>query len=86
MPRRRSRGTAGNLGMAVGAGAGYLFGTRAGRERYQQIVEQARQLWQRQDVQDLAAKGRDRVGKGVERAAGTAGDRLHQTREAPSHR
>jgi hypothetical protein len=74
---------AGRLGMAVGAGAGYVLGARAGRERYQQIVDQARQLWQRQDVQDLAAKARDRVGTGVERAAGSAGDRLQQERELP---
>ncbi len=72
---------AGNLGVMVGAGAGYVLGTRAGRERYQQIVEQARQLWQRPEVRDMAAKGRDRVGTGVERAAATAGERLQQARE-----
>jgi hypothetical protein len=79
--RRRARGVAGNLGMAVGAGAGYLLGTRAGRERYQQIVGQARQLWERPQVKDLAAKGRDRLGAGVARAAGSAGDRLQHARE-----
>jgi len=79
--RRRARGMAGNLGMAAGACAGYVLGTRAGRERYQQIVEQARQLWERPQVQDLAAKGRDRLGTGVERAAGSAGERLQQVRE-----
>src|SRR6266542_4616792 len=79
--RRRSRRMAGNLGVMVGAGAGYVLGTRAGRERYRQIVEQARQLWQRPQVQDTVAKGRDRVGSGVERAAATAGERLHQARE-----
>jgi hypothetical protein len=79
--RRRSRRMAGNLGVIVGAGAGYVLGTRAGRERYRQIVEQARRLWQRPQVQDTVAKGRDRVGSGVERAAATAGERLHQARE-----
>jgi hypothetical protein len=79
--RRRSRRMAGNLGVLMGAGAGYVLGTKAGRERYQQIVEQARQLWQRPQVRDTVAKGRDRVGSGVEKAAATAGDRLHQVRE-----
>jgi hypothetical protein len=79
--RRRSRRMAGNLGVIVGAGAGYVLGTRAGRERYRQIVEQARRFWQRPQVQDTVAKGRDRVGSGVERAAATAGERLHQARE-----
>jgi len=82
--RRRSRRMAGNLGVMVGAGAGYVLGTKAGRERYRQIVEQARQLWQRPQVQDTVAKGRDRVGSGVARAAATAGDRLHQARERAS--
>jgi hypothetical protein len=72
---------AGNLGVMLGAGAGYVLGTKAGRERYQQIVEQARQLWRRPQVQDTVAKGRDRVGSGVDKAAATAGDRLHQVRE-----
>ena len=70
--------------MMVGACAGYVLGTRAGRERYRQIVDQARQLWQRPQVQDTVAKGRDRVGSGVERAAASAGDRLHQVRERAS--
>ncbi|HZD68398.1 MAG TPA: hypothetical protein VFA45_05625, partial [Actinomycetes bacterium] len=79
--RRRSRRLAGNLGMMLGACAGYVLGTKAGRERYQQIVQQARELWQRPQVQDTVAKGRDRVGSGVERAAATAGDRIRQARE-----
>jgi hypothetical protein len=82
--RRRSRRMAGNLGLLVGAAAGYVLGTKAGRERYQQIVEQAHQLWERPQVRDTLAKGRDRVGSGVERAAATAGDRLHHARERSS--
>jgi hypothetical protein len=79
--RRRTRRMAGNLGLLVGAGAGYVLGTKAGRERYQQIVDQAKQLWQRPQVQDTVAKGRDRAASGVSKAAATAGDRLSQVRE-----
>jgi hypothetical protein len=79
--RRRTRRVVGNLGLLVGAGAGYVLGTKAGRERYQQIVDQAKQLWERPDVQDKVAKGRDRAASGVSKAAATAGDRLSQVRE-----
>jgi hypothetical protein len=34
----------GKLGIAVGLAAGYLLGTRAGRERYQQLTASAKRL------------------------------------------
>jgi hypothetical protein len=79
--RRKSRGLAGDLGMLVGAGVGYLLGTRAGRERYQQLLEQSRQLMERPQVQDAASKGRERVASGVDRAAAQASERLQRARE-----
>lgn len=36
----------GKLAVLVGAGVGYVLGTRAGRERYEQISGAARRLWQ----------------------------------------
>lgn len=33
------------LALLVGAGIGYVLGTRAGRERYDQIAEKASKLW-----------------------------------------
>ncbi|RYZ58621.1 MAG: YtxH domain-containing protein, partial [Proteobacteria bacterium] len=36
---------AGKLTFLVGAAAGYVLGTRSGRERYDQIVGQAQRLW-----------------------------------------
>jgi hypothetical protein len=71
----------GNFGMLLGAAAGYVLGTRAGRERYQQLVEQSKQWMGRPEVQDAATKGRDRVASGVDRAAAEAGDRLKRARE-----
>jgi hypothetical protein len=79
--RRRSSGLAGDLGMLVGAAAGYVLGTRAGRERYQQLVDQSREFLRRPQVQDAASKGRERVASGVDRAAAQAGDRLQRARE-----
>jgi hypothetical protein len=79
--RRRSSGLAGDLGMLVGAAAGYVLGTRAGRERYQQLVDQSREFLQRPQVQDAASKGRERVASGVDRAAAQASDALQRARE-----
>jgi hypothetical protein len=79
--RRSSSGRAGDFGMLVGAAAGYVLGTRAGRERYQQLVDQSRELLRRPQVQDAASKGRERVASGVDRAAAQAGDRLQRARQ-----
>ncbi len=44
--RRRSPSLPGDLKLVVGFAAGYVSGARAGRERYEQIAEQARRFWQ----------------------------------------
>ena len=36
----------GKAALLIGAGAGYLLGTRAGRQRYEQIMSTAERLWQ----------------------------------------
>jgi hypothetical protein len=42
--------------LAAAAAAGYVFGTRAGRERYDQLSEKAQGLWQKPSVQRAAEK------------------------------
>ncbi len=42
--------------MAAAAAAGYVFGTRAGRERFEQISEKATALWNHPKVQEGAEK------------------------------
>ena len=42
------------LGFLVGAAAGYVLGTRAGRERYEEIVQFARRVSGSQTVQSSA--------------------------------
>ncbi len=42
--------------LAAAAAAGYVFGTRAGRDRYQQIAERATAIWQSPTVQQGAAR------------------------------
>jgi hypothetical protein len=44
----------GKLKFLAGVGVGYVLGTRAGRERYQQIKTKARGVWHDPRVQDKA--------------------------------
>ncbi|WP_045875938.1 hypothetical protein [Pseudofrankia sp. DC12] len=40
--------------VAVAFGLGYVLGTRAGRESYDEITRQARLVWDRPEVQSVA--------------------------------
>jgi hypothetical protein len=71
---------AGNLKLLAGLAAGYVLGTRAGRERYEQIAEATRRLAERPEVRELTGKVRSSLGTSLEKAADTAGDRLQQAR------
>jgi hypothetical protein len=44
----------GRLWFIGGLGVGYLLGTRAGRERFDQIVSAARRTWESPTVQEAA--------------------------------
>jgi hypothetical protein len=48
----------------AGLAAGYVLGTRAGREKYEQIVEGARNLAEQPTVVQAQAKIKDLVGAG----------------------
>jgi hypothetical protein len=79
-PRNRRTLMAGNLKLLAGLAAGYILGARAGRERYERIAEATRRLAERPEVRELTGKVRSGLGAGLEKAAGTAGDRLQQLR------
>ncbi|MGY1609458.1 hypothetical protein [Geodermatophilus sp. SYSU D00700] len=49
----------GKLSMALGLGVGYVLGTRAGRERYEQIAQAATRFMGRPEVQQTLEKARD---------------------------
>ena len=49
----------GKVGLVIGLAAGYVLGTRAGRERYEQIKTQAVKVWNLDPVQDQVDKAKD---------------------------
>lgn len=49
----------GKIGLVVGLGVGYVLGTRAGRERYEQIKTQWLKVWNLDPVQKQVTKVQD---------------------------
>jgi hypothetical protein len=62
----------GKLGIAVGLAAGYVLGTRAGRERYQQLTASAKRLADEPSLQRLQEELNGLFGPG-DKAAGASG-------------
>lgn len=63
---------------AVGLGIGYVLGTRAGRERYEQIKRSARRVAENPTVQEAAGLVGAQVSKVAGMAKGKVGDTLYQ--------
>ncbi|GAA5031870.1 hypothetical protein ACFQRL_09920 [Microbacterium fluvii] len=49
----------GKVGIVIGLAAGYVLGARAGRQRYEQIKEQALKVWNLPPVQEQVDKAKD---------------------------
>lgn len=49
----------GKIALLVGGAAGYVLGTRAGHERYEQIKSQAASVWTNPKVQKKKAEAQD---------------------------
>lgn len=64
------------VGLAVGLGAGYVLGARAGRQRYEQIARTAKKVWE----SDAAAKARMELVHGLPDVVGTAAQKIGQMR------
>jgi hypothetical protein len=68
-------------GFLVGLGAGYVLGTKAGQERYEQIVGAAKQLRENPGVQRLTGEVNKTVSAGKDRVAETAAAKAGQAKE-----
>ena len=55
-------------GLIIGLGVGYVLGAKAGRERYDQIMETFADLTSRPEVQDVVAKGRGLMDSAAQQA------------------
>ncbi|MER7914794.1 MULTISPECIES: YtxH domain-containing protein [unclassified Streptomyces] len=68
------------LTFIAGLALGYVLGTRAGRERYEQLKKAARQFAQnpavRNTAETAAQQGRTYAGKAVHTVADKVGDRV----------
>jgi hypothetical protein len=78
-------------GLLVGLGVGYVFGAKAGRERYEELKTSWEQFVGSPRVQSVVDKGREAVETGkerglqaVDRAAGTVKERLEGGQTATS--
>ncbi len=49
----------GKAGLVVGLAVGYVLGSRAGRQRYEQIKSQALKVWNLEPVQKQVGKAKD---------------------------
>jgi SLT domain-containing protein len=49
----------GKIALLAGGAVGYVLGTRAGRERYEQIKSQAQSMWNNPKVQEKASQAQD---------------------------
>ena len=70
----------GKLKWLVGFGAGYVLGSRAGRERYDQIAARAQQLWGDPRVQEKAGQAQQALKQKADQAQqvvrGKVGDKV----------
>ena len=57
------------FGMILGFAAGYILGTRAGKERYEQIVRAFKKLVGTESVQKAAGAGKEFLGNGMAAAS-----------------
>jgi hypothetical protein len=69
-------------GFLVGLGAGYVLGTKAGQERYQQIVGAASKLRENPGVQRLTGEVNRTVSVGKDRVVETAAAKADEAKEA----
>ena len=64
----------GKLGIAVGLAAGYVLGTRAGRERYQQLTASAKRIADEPSLQRIQEELNGLFGSGSQATSGASGD------------
>ncbi|QWZ06876.1 hypothetical protein KRR39_15280 [Nocardioides panacis] len=76
----------GKITLLVGGAVGYVLGSRAGRQRYEQIKSQAQSFWTNPKVQEKATQAqdyaKDKAPVVKDKAAGAAASAASATKEA----
>jgi hypothetical protein len=72
------------LSFLIGGVAGYVLGTKAGRERYEQIVSTARRVGGSQTVQSTAGVLQGQIDAATQRARQLLGGRIAGGPQAPT--
>jgi hypothetical protein len=71
----------GKLIFGAGAAIGYVLGTRAGRERFDQISSQAKRFWENDTVQETAGMVQARAGQLYGGSKKMVSEQAHKLRE-----
>lgn len=76
----------GRLGFFVGFGAGYVLGTKAGQERYDQLRRLYDNLMESPAVRQATGRAKDAMGTGLEQARGKAAESVSKVQEVVKER
>ena len=68
----------GKLIFITGVGVGYVLGTRAGRERFDQMVAQARRFWESPTVQEAVGVVQTQAGQLYDEGKQVVSDQVHR--------
>lgn len=76
----------GRIGFFVGFGAGYVLGSKAGKERYEQLRRLYENLQESPAFQRATGRARDAAQTGLEQARDMASEGAHKVTEAVRER
>lgn len=68
----------GKLMFITGVGVGYILGTRAGREKFDQIVAQARKVWESPTVQEAAGVAQAQANRLYDQGKSAVSNQVHK--------
>ena len=70
------------MGLTVGFAAGYVLGSKAGRQRYEQIERTAKKVWASPPAEKMRAEISEKVPEAVTAAAHKMGQLRHRNGDA----